>query len=142
MGVGKLNMVRRLHPVDRNLGDVVRGWGGLSIQSIGLLAAGYAVLQALELVLQVWSRVLGPGAGFLFPLAASLLAAVVLARVERRFGIHHALQALRYYAGRRTAFVFGPLVRPRRRPNHVERLEAGEHREQHADRPLDENTER
>lgn len=134
-------MARRLHHVDRNLGDVVRGWGGLSIQSIGLLAAGYAALQTLELALQVWSRLLGPGAGFLFPLAATLLAAVVLSRVERRFGVHHAVQALRYHTSRRSAFVFGPLVRPRRRRNHLEHLEARQHGQQDADRPANRHAE-
>ncbi len=107
-------MARRVHSVDRNLGDVVRGWGGISAANIGLLAIAYAALQTVELLFQVWSAVLGRAAGFLLPLLVTLLAALVLSRVERRYGAHHALHALRFVVRRRSRFIYSPLVRPRR----------------------------
>ena len=116
-------MARRVHTVDRNLGDAVRGWGGISAYNLGLLAVGYAVLQMIEVLFRVWSALLGRAAGFLFPLVVALVAAVVLSRVERRHGAHHALSALRYYARRRWRFIYSPLARPRRTASVFERLE-------------------
>lgn len=116
-------MARRVHSVDRNVGDVVRGWGGISAYNIGLLAVGYAVLQVLEVLFHVWSALFGRAAGFLFPLGVALVAAVVLSRVERRHGAHHALSAVRYYTRRRWRFVYSPLARPRRTASAFERLE-------------------
>lgn len=116
-------MARRVHAVDRNVGDAVRGWGGISAYNIGLLAVGYAALQLLELVFHVWSALLGRAAGFLFPMVVALVAALVLSRVERRYGAHHAVSALRYYARRRWRFVYSPFVRPRRVLSAFDRLE-------------------
>ncbi len=109
-----MSVARRVHQVDRNLGDVVRGFGGISAANIGLLAIAYAALQSAELLFQVWSAILGRAAGFLFPLLVTLSAALVLSRVERRHGAHHALAALRFVVLRRGRFVYSPLARPRR----------------------------
>ncbi len=106
-------MARRVHTVDRNVGDVIRGWGGISAQNIGLLAIAYAALQLVEMLLHAWSVLFGRAAGFLFPLVATLATALVLSRLERRHGAHHALAVLRFVLQRRTRFVHGPLVRPR-----------------------------
>jgi hypothetical protein len=107
-------LARRVQTVDRNLGDAIRGWGGISAAHIGLLAIGYALLQGLELLLHLWSAVLGRAAGFLFPLGVTLLAALVLSRIERRHGAHHAVAVLRFHLSRRTRCVYAPLARPRR----------------------------
>lgn len=106
-------MARRVHTVDRNVGDVIRGWGGISAQNIGLLAIAYAGLQLAEMLLHAWSALFGRAAGFLFPLGATLVAALVLSRIERRHGAHHALAALRFAVQRRTRFLYAPLARPR-----------------------------
>lgn len=107
-------MARHVHTVDRNVGDAVRGWGGISAHNLGLLAVGYAVLQMLEVFAHVWSALFGRAAGFLFPLVVTLVAAVVLSRIERRHGAHHALSVLRFYLHRRGRFLYAPLARPRR----------------------------
>jgi len=123
LGFGALSVARRVHTVDRNVGDAVRGWGGISAYNIGLLAVGYAALQVLEVLFHVWSALIGRAAGFLFPLGVALLAALVLSRIERRHGAHHALSALRYYAQRRWRFIYSHLARPRRAASVFERLE-------------------
>ena len=107
-------MARRVHTVDRNLGDAIRGFGGISAANLGLLAIGYALLQSAELLLHAWSAVLGRAAGFLFPLLVTLLLALVLSRIERRHGAHHALSWVRFHVSRRARFLYAPLVRPRR----------------------------
>lgn len=116
-------MARRVHAVDRNLGDAVRGWGGISAYNLGLLAVAYAALQLLEVVFELWSALWGRVAGFVFPLVVALVAAFVLSRIERRHGAHHARAAVRYYALRRGRFIYSPLVRPRRARSAFELLE-------------------
>jgi hypothetical protein len=107
-------VARRVHTVDRNLGDAIRGFGGISAVHLGLLALGYAALQLLELLLRVWSALLGRAAGFLFPLLVTLAAALVLSRIERRHGAHHVQAWLAFHLSRRTRYLFAPHVRPRR----------------------------
>jgi len=105
--------MRATHKVDRNVGDVIRAWGGISAQNIALLAGGYALLQLVELVTGLWSLAFGGPGGFLFPLLVTLVAALGLSRLERFHGAHYAASVVRFHLSRRRRFVYSPLVRPR-----------------------------
>jgi hypothetical protein len=105
--------MRTTHKVDRNVGDAIRAWGGLSAQSVALLAGGYALLQLIELVSGLWSLVFGAPGGFVFPLLATLVTALVLSRLERSHGAHYAAGVVRFHLLRRARFVYSPFVRPR-----------------------------
>lgn len=102
--------MRTTHKVDRNVGEAIRAWGGLSAQSVALLAAAYAGLQLVELVSGLWTLLCGGPGGFLFPLLVTLTAALVLARLERSRGAHYAAGVVRFHLLRRARFVYSPFV--------------------------------
>jgi len=105
--------MRTTHKVDRNVGDAIRAWGGISAQNVALLAGGYALLQLVELVSGLWSLLFGGPGGFLFPLLATLVTALVLSRLERSHGAHYAAGVVRFHLLRRARFAYSPFVRPR-----------------------------
>ena len=105
--------MRTTHKVDRNVGDSIRAWGGISAQGIATLAGAYALLQLVELLTGLWSFAFGDLGGFLFPLAATTAAALVLSRLERSHGAHYAACVVRFHLLRRWRFVHSPFVRPR-----------------------------
>ena len=107
--------MRTTHKVDRNVGDSIRAWGGISAQGIATLAGAYALLQLVEVVAGLWSLVFGELGGFLFPLATITAAALVLSRLERSKGAHYAASVVRFHVLRRWRFVHSPFVRPRQR---------------------------
>ena len=109
--------MRTTHKVDRNVGDVIRAWGGISAPNIALLAGGYALLQLVEVVSGLWSWVFGELGGFLFPLLTTLIAALALSRLERSHGAHYAASVVRFHVFRRWRFVYSPFVRPPRTRN-------------------------
>ncbi len=106
--------MRTTHKVDRNVGDVIRAWGGISAPNIALLAGGYALLQLVEVVSGLWSLLCGELGGFLLPLLTTLVAALVLSRLERSHGAHYAASVVRFHLRRRSRFIYAPCVRPPR----------------------------
>lgn len=114
--------MRTTHKVDRNVGDAIRAWGGISAQSVALLAGGYALLQLVELLSGLWSLLFGGPGGFLLPLLATLMAALVLSRLERSHGAHYAVGVVRFHLLRPARFVYSPFVRPRLERSPYERL--------------------
>ncbi len=109
--------MRTTHKVDRNVGDVIRAWGGISAPNIALLAGGYALLQLLEVVSGIWSAIFGELGGFLFPLLTTLVAALIFSRLERSHGAHYAASVVRFHTLRRWRVVYSPFVRPPRQRN-------------------------
>ena len=117
-------MTRRTSECFRNLDDPLKIFSLITVKSCGLVLMFYAAAVAVELVFGVWTLGFGPWS-FLAQIAASGALAMVLALAERHDDEHLVPSAIRYYASRRWAYIYGGAFPDRYEGHVLERRIAG-----------------
>jgi hypothetical protein len=103
-------MPRRQTPVLRNLDDPLRVLNLLSLRSCGLVVVSYAMANALELGLGLFTLTFGSLA-FLGELCVAALVGMGLALAERADDEHLVPAALRYYMTRPWRVLYSGVAR-------------------------------
>src|SRR5687767_15419622 len=98
-------MNRRQSECFRNLDDPLKIFSLITVKSCGLVLMFYAAAVAAELVFGVWTLAFGPWS-FLGQIGASGLLAIALVLAERHDDEHLVPSAIRYYASRRSAYIY------------------------------------
>lgn len=99
-------MTRRKSECFRNLDDPLKVFSLITVKSCGLVLIFYACAVATELVFGLWSLLLAHWS-FLGQIGAAGVLAVVLVLAERHDDEHLVPSAIRYYASRRWAYLYG-----------------------------------
>jgi hypothetical protein len=103
-------MPRRQTPVLRNLDDPLRVLNLLSLRSCGLVLISYAVANALEVAVGLFTFLFG-GFAFLGELAVAALVFIGLVLAERADDEHWVPSAIRYYLSRPWGALYSGMAR-------------------------------